>query len=245
MGKEEERGAPGLTPIGSLLPRILPTASAMDSRSRKSKAMPRDSATTSLSAPVGPRPGSTGIGPSATGSLEKLPAPSELQAMAPHDIDRALQEWLPPRVASSVKPDRRWRPRDAQDGDWDDRYTFGWNLVPDFDEDEGREAIRLLEMLCTQAKPANCAKEVARLKVMTKATAQTGEDMTFQIAVMADELAAYPFDVVRDACRTWAAANTFFPSWAELKRLCDKRVLKRRSLLAELHRHFAANETTP
>lgn len=207
--------------------------------------MPRDSGITTPSALAGLGPGSTGIGHSATGSLEKIPAPSDFQAMAPREIDQVLQALLPPRVASSVKADWRWRKRDAQDKDWSEPYIAGWNLGTDFSEEEARDALRLLEVLSAPAKRGDCAKEVAWLRAMTKAASQTDDDMTFQFASMVEELMPYPPDVVTDACRAWAAKGTFFPSWAELKQICDQRFMKRCSLLAALRKYIEANGAAP
>ncbi|KKM12092.1 hypothetical protein LCGC14_1720340, partial [marine sediment metagenome] len=66
------------------------------------------------------------------------------------------------------------------------------------------------------------------------------EDLAALIAIYAEELAEYPLDVVRDACRTWARREKWFPAWADLRALCEERVMKRRDLLMALRRSDAA-----
>ena len=158
--------------------------------------------------------------------------------MTPDQIDQALEVWLPPPVASSVRTEWRWRPRDEHDREYRESYVASYNLDDGFDEEDASEAVRLLEQLNAQANRKDCAKALARLKVLTKERSQSDEDMTFQIALIADELSAYPLDVVRDACRFWADTTIFFPSWAELRHLCEERVLKRRCLLNALRRYY-------
>lgn len=149
---------------------------------------------------------------------------------------------MPPSVKSSVKPELRWRKRDEQDLEHSESFIASYDCAGAFPENDAREAIVILEMLNAPAAPDACAKELGRLKVLTKERAVGQQDMVFQIAVMAEELSAYPLDVVRNACRVWSASNTFYPSWAELRELCEERVLRRRCLLDALRRYFKSKE---
>ncbi len=80
------------------------------------------------------------------------------------------------------------------------------------------------------------AKALGCLKVLTVAKHMMAEDLALQIDTMASEMTEYPLDVARDACRAWARANKFFPSWAELRELCEDGVRFRRALARELRR---------
>lgn len=74
---------------------------------------------------------------------------------------------------------------------------------------------------------------VARLKAMTKSAAAGPKEDAFAAAVIAEELAAYPLDVVQWACQYWTtggAESQWFPSWPELKDLCERRASPRRRL---------------
>lgn len=158
--------------------------------------------------------------------------------MTPAEIDAALPAWLPPSVISSIEPDFRWRKRDEHDTGHSESYIAGYDCSGDFGEREASEALKVLELLNARADIEDCLKELARLKVLTKERALSGDDIAFQIATMGDELSAYPLDVVRDACRSWADHNKFFPAWAELREPCEERVLERRCPLDALRRYF-------
>lgn len=141
---------------------------------------------------------------------------------------------MPQRVASSVKGVTR-------SPDWrTDRYDVAryvlenGETIPAIDIDR---AAQILAPLDEGSSLSVCAMEIARLKVLTKAAKQTDDDMSLQIACMADELTAYPPDVVRGACRNLARSEVFFPSWSELAAEADYLVLKRRCLLRAL-RHI-------
>lgn len=95
-------------------------------------------------------------------------------------------------------------------------------------------AIEMLE-LADQPCPTELAtKAMAELSLRTKSRSQGQLDLTLTIRSFVDELAAYPSDVVIDACKSWSAMSKWFPSWCELKDLLDYRVKKRRAYLDAL-----------
>ena len=116
----------------------------------------------------------------------------------------------------------------------------GYSLRDDYDGTGAEEAIAVLEALNAPAGQSECAVELGRLTVLTKARSEDRDDTKFRLGVLADELASYPLDVVRGACRHWTKYRTFFPAWAELRALCEERVLKRRCLLSALERYWRA-----
>ncbi len=77
----------------------------------------------------------------------------------------------------------------------------GYDLKDGWDQGEGRESLRLLEMLNARAEPEACQRILARLKVLTRERNLSQEDLVAQIAIYADELSQYPLDVIRDACQ--------------------------------------------
>ncbi len=144
---------------------------------------------------------------------------------------------MPLSIESGIEA--KWRARPGSDSAiWDDHYIGDYQLEGDFGARDLKEALRLAELLDTPAGKRDCAKELGRLRLVTAARQLAAEDLTLQIAVMAEELSAYPLDAVRDACRVWPRGHKFFPTWAELRELCEERVLFRRALARALRRHL-------
>ena len=186
---------------------------------------------------TGSQPGKPGFAVALT-NKKPLASPDEAQAFLakakPGQVDAAIQAWLPRSVLSRLAE----RLYDGQDRTRD--YTVvGYDLADGFDEDDGRESLRLLEMLNARAEPEACEHELARLKVLTATRNLSQADLTAQIAIFGEELTEYPIDVVREVCRWWAAREKWFPSWAELRDACEERVMKRRAILTGLRRYFA------
>ncbi len=78
---------------------------------------------------------------------------------------------------------------------------------------------------------------MARLKARTKSGHADASEAAFVAEVMVDDLAKYPIDVVDWACEYWTtggAESKWFPSWPELKDLCERRCAPRRRLAKAL-----------
>ncbi len=111
-----------------------------------------------------------------------------------------------------------------------------WADAAKLTAEEARHASALLEALGEGCGQSAAAKELGRLKVLTRERNLSHDDLVAQIAIYVEELAGYPIDVVRAACRGWAAIEKWFPAWAELRVLCDERVANRRNLLGAVNR---------
>lgn len=244
MSKQaQNRGAAsGLRPIGSLTRGIANTHG--DRATAKSRSMPSPS-TSSPTTPTdldGPRPGSSGTVvtvPGEPGSARKPVTQAEalafLEAATPGEIEDGLRGWLPPSIASGIEA--VWRSRPGSDpAVWDDAYISDYRLKVEIGTKAAREALALVELLDQVAERREYAKALGCLKVLTVAKHMMAEDLALQIDTMASEMTEYPLDVARDACRAWARANKFFPSWAELRELCEDGVRFRRALARELRR---------
>ena len=164
-----------------------------------------------------------------------------LATHTPAEIDENLRAWLPPSLRSSIASITRWRESPGT-GEYNESYTAGYELRGEFGEGDARDALRLAELLNAPASPSDCAMALGKLRLITMSRNVTAEDLTLQIGAMTEEICAYPLDVMRDACRAWARSNIFFPTWAELRQLCEERVLFRRALARELRRHLDAIE---
>lgn len=89
------------------------------------------------------------------------------------------------------------------------------------------------------------AKHVARLMVRTKMRVQGDAEgkLLAEVAVM--DLCQYPPDVVAYACDYWVNGgrdNKFFPSWPELREICERRVQGRQRLKRALVWHLNHDE---
>lgn len=158
--------------------------------------------------------------------------------------EEALRAWLPPSIVSAIKTVWRTRPGSAPEI-WDDAYIGGYRLEGELDVEAAREALALLELLDQRAERREYGKALGRLKSVTGSRAATAEDLALQIDTMASEMTEYPLDVAREACRSSARVNRFFPSWAELRELCEDAVLFRRELARELRRYLDGLDQQP
>ena len=245
MNPSSRSAAAGLQPIGDHLPRPGPSREVSGSTSATSPIRPTGPETTGPRALAKADVSSTGTPRSEIGSVG--PPMTEAQARAvqamdpPADIDENLLAWLPPSVRSSITSITRWRESPGT-CEYNEPYTASYELRGDFEEADAREALRLVKLLNAPAAPSDCAMALGKLKAITMPRNVTAEDLTLQIGTMTEEVCAYPLDVVRGACRAWARSDKFFPTWAELRRLCEERALLRRALARELRRHLGAIE---
>ncbi len=245
MHASERAGARGLSPIGNHLPTPGRSGEALGSPTPESQTNSTVSGTTGSPALAKAASSSTGTPPSATGSAEppmtEAGARAVLATHTPAEIDENLRAWLPPSLRSSIASITRWRESPGT-GEYNEAYTAGYELRGEFGEGDARDALRLAELLNAPSSPSDCAMALGKLRTITVTRELTGEDLILQIGAMTEELYAYPLDVVRDACRAWARSTKFFPTWAELRQLCEERVLFRRALARELRRHLDAIE---
>jgi hypothetical protein len=91
-----------------------------------------------------------------------------------------------------------------------------------------------VEDLCEPCDPKLAAKKLAELRVLTAHRARDGVDVELMAGAYTQRLAAYPADVVVEACDGWSNREEFWPTWAELKAECDKKMRGRKQLLNAL-----------
>lgn len=82
------------------------------------------------------------------------------------------------------------------------------------------------------AREFEVAPIVAALKARTRGRNEGDSEARFNANVLISDLCAYPLDVVRDACDAWIDTpdGRWFPTWADLKALCEDRMRGRRAL---------------
>lgn len=92
------------------------------------------------------------------------------------------------------------------------------------------------ESLCAPCKPNFAGQKLAELRVLTAHRAKDGVDMELLAQAYTTRLAEYPPDVVAAATKAWADREQWWPSWAELKAECDKRMRGRLQVRDALRR---------
>jgi hypothetical protein len=143
-------------------------------------------------------------------------------------VDGKIKAWLPRSI-------RLWLARNRGID-----VAIGRSDDDGFDEKEGRIALAMLEAIDRPIERVDCLRALARLKVLTRERNLTSDDLKAQILAYCDELSAYPADVVFSATREWAATSKWFPSWSELRLLCDDYARKRRSMARMLRERLNA-----
>lgn len=89
---------------------------------------------------------------------------------------------------------------------------------------------RVVDGLLEPAPADMAATKLAELRAVTVHRARDGIDVELLATAYTQRLARYPADVVAAACDAWADREEFWPSWAELKAECDKRMRGRLAL---------------
>ena len=225
--EREDRGDGGLIPLGSLTQKI-------GASLKVSASTPAPSET--VSETIGRRPPASGglklIGgrPGETGAVAKPRSLPELLAGSePEETDRSLRALLTSCAGCECRPvEREWvDPKYGLDFEVV-RYEFADSL-----SSEARHAIA--ERLAEAFEPADertILAELTRLKLSTKARAETEDNQVLALTILAEECAEWPADVVRAALRRYARRETWFPSLAEIRDELQ-RVGRRRRLMAE------------
>jgi hypothetical protein len=98
------------------------------------------------------------------------------------------------------------------------------------------QCLARVEALCSPCDPREAAVKLAELRVLTVHRARDGNDMELMAQAYTNRLAEYPGDVVTAATKAWADREEFWPSWAELKAECDKRMRGRLQIREALRR---------
>ena len=224
----------GFQKIGSLVENVSRSRERGDSTRNRSGRLPMSSETTGLPVPMPVPERPTGAQHGVTGYADRIP----LAEMDSRDVDMSLPAWLPRSVNFRAGYLERWAMAPWQETANDPATA---DDVHDYPPDDARRAMDLLRRLNEPASPDFCRMEVGRLKVTTSARNMGQDDLDATIAVLGEELARYPPDVVRSACRHLGRSSKWFPSLSELMAECEDRVGKRRRLLRGLERYWSGH----
>lgn len=217
----EERG---FAPRGSLTERIAGSLLPLGSTPSASAST---SATTGLPAPVRKASSSIGRPRGATGVAVRRSVSELLDGSDPQATDQALLAGLRRLIGESMRPLERER-IDPVYGYEVEVVGYRWEATPL--EPALTAARELIVQATVPMAPAQLKGEIARLKASTKARAEQADEVTLTMAVLAEECALWPADVVRSALRGYARRETWFPSLAELRDQLQRHGRNRRLL---------------
>jgi hypothetical protein len=118
-------------------------------------------------------------------------------------------------------------------------YALRYPLPEWAKRDEIRSAMAVVERTCQSARREVVAAEITRCLLVTKARAGDDDDMRARVRILTEELAEFPGDVIREACRRWSRESPWAPSLHELRHECAKAFGFRSTLLESLRRAVA------
>jgi hypothetical protein len=208
------------TPIGNLTSKIVHSLSPEGSIRTHSE---RSSLPATL-----PKQRSPQTGTQAGGRGVSTLSSSLLSALSGADAwstDKALLASLPPQVAQSLVS--------KVGPDFD---VIGYDLKPGCSREDLGKALAIVSQACEPDRPEHVVSELVRLNSVTQSRERQDTDLEMSYVAMAEGLADFPADVIRDACRAYARCHKWRPSLSELREFCWPRFRARESLRSTLRR---------
>jgi hypothetical protein len=134
---------------------------------------------------------------------------------------------LPATIATAIR--FTTRPTYGADGQFEGTVVDGATLIGQHPEALMRAALTALESASRPGGFQLATIELSKLRAKTAFRSAEGGDQHLIGQAYAEELAGFPQDVIREACRRLAASSRWWPAWADLKCECDRLVAKRRA----------------
>ncbi len=204
-----------------------------------SETLPTISATTGPTGTEETKPTLIGRELGKPGLGANLPVPFEqLTDMRPLEIDKAMADWFPRSVVTSIRPVISLSDDPGLIGE-----TVDWRIEGNPDRSEAEQSLARLDAMMQPAPFDQVQFELGKLRALTAAKKEDGENQQFILAAFAEQIDenGYPLDVVRQACRDSANYGTFWPAWSEFKQRCDRYFLKRKAWYLALRRYLSAS----
>jgi hypothetical protein len=148
-----------------------------------------------------------------------MPVATARAALDPARTERALLACLPPRLRSSLKE----RLSDEYD-------LLGFDLMRPLVPNEAEAVLVWLDEIDRPPAHAELVQEITRCLMLTRAGRQDQHDVTLRLAALAQELRAFPADIVTAALRDWARRERWWPTLSELRDACQRAMRVRKSL---------------
>lgn len=150
--------------------------------------------------------------------------PAVQEARTTAEVERAILRSLPASVKAGIR----------QRSDFQTFEFIGFDLVNPIDPTAARDVLGWLDATSRRSGKVEMVQEITRCLSVTAARAKDQTDLKVMLAVMAEELSEFPADVVREALRTWAREEKWWPSLAEIRERCLKATRVQRSLKSVL-----------
>lgn len=122
-------------------------------------------------------------------------------------------------------PVRRVRPVLDKPGGYDE-VLLGYEPVAQVSE----ALVAALDAACASTEPAVVAVELAKLKAATVGRQMEQANIEAWIEVGIEDLAEFPLDVIKTACRKLRRREKWMPAVAEIREECNQLVQRRRWL---------------
>ena len=119
------------------------------------------------------------------------------------------------------------------DGQFEAQSVEKFTINPGMTKAELRQDLATVSESLQQAPESMTAKHVGLLKIRTKSRALGDLEARLLADTVVTDLRQYPADVVAYACQYWVEGgreNKWFPSWPELREICERRVRGRQKL---------------
>ena len=152
------------------------------------------------------------------------------------DLDR-VDSW--PAQLRSLLGAARWADYTPNDGHgWDGEiieYGVVKNaVVTDEDAALARQYWAAYRDTCAPLDTESTVVELTKLRTKCAKRPESDADWQVTLEALLDELEPYPADLVVWALREWSAENQWWPTWKELREKLDRRVRRRRGMMASL-----------
>lgn len=192
--------------------------------------------------PVERRLSSTGMQPSERGAVATPTNPKVAAAVALFDLPEETTRCLSVSLAShlAIQTNSKF----GSHG-YEGVLLGPFKIRPGMGVADMKRDLYALEQSIERSTQAQVAQIVARMAVRTKMRVQGEGEAGLLAETMVDDLRHYPADVVEFACEFWVRGGAefkFFPSWPELREICEKRMDGRRRLIKALAYYIAEAE---
>lgn len=193
-----------------------------------------------------PPSSATGMQLSVPGAEGRLPTPVAqwvLDRWRPFDLPEETTRFLSISLCSRIEIVGLGPHRVGADGQYEGSSVGPFRIAPGMTAVELRKDLGTVNASLQFSETGEVAKHIARLMVRTKMREQGQGEAKFLAETLVADLRVYPIDVVAQACEMWPRlGNVFFPSWAELRALCERYVEGRARLKKALEWHLADAE---
>lgn len=163
-------------------------------------------------------PGAAGTAVTPMGRWQK-------QQLGPFELPEATMRSLSDSLTSALEVSTT--SRFGSDGQFDGLMLAPFRIKPGMTQRQLLQDLLVVDEACAPAPKHLVVDEVALLKARTRGRAEGEGEAAFSAEVMVGDLSKYPLDVVRYACAYWIDGGRdakWFPSWPELKVICDRRM---------------------